>query len=55
MSAMKNLVMDILDFYEQVTDDTSRIADFFGITTTEVDEVIKNYHPAGVKNKDVWN
>ena len=50
MGYYKNLVIEVIDFYDNVTDDINRIADFFSMTTTEVKDIIENYHPAGIKN-----
>ena len=50
MGYYKNLAIEVVDFYDNVSDDLNRIADFFSMTTTEVKEIIENYHPAGIKN-----
>ncbi|CAB4133234.1 hypothetical protein UFOVP250_80 [uncultured Caudovirales phage] len=50
MGYYKNLANEVIDFYDNVSDDLNRIADFFSMTTTQVKEIIENYHPAGVKN-----
>jgi hypothetical protein len=50
MGYYKNLVVEVIDFYDNVSNDLNRIADFFSLTTTEVKAIIENYHPAGVKN-----
>lgn len=41
---MKDKLMEILEYYEQVSDNSSIIAKKFSMTIQEVDDIINNYY-----------